>query len=57
MKPINENIVEESAIELLQSKGWEYANGKELSPEGLFCERENYLKGLGVKPSYFNCRQ
>ncbi|MDO9187600.1 MAG: type I restriction endonuclease subunit R [Bacteroidia bacterium] len=42
MKPITENIIEESAIELLQSQGWEYANGKELSPEGLFCERENY---------------
>ena len=42
MKPITENIIEESAIEILQSQGWEYANGKELSPEGLFCERENY---------------
>ncbi|HMU08702.1 MAG TPA: type I restriction endonuclease subunit R [Ferruginibacter sp.] len=42
MKPITENIIEQSAIELLQSQGWDYANGKELSPEGLFCERENY---------------
>ncbi|MCG3165042.1 MAG: hypothetical protein POELPBGB_00802 [Bacteroidia bacterium] len=42
MKLITENIIEESAIELLQSQGWEYANGKEISPEGLFCERENY---------------
>jgi type I restriction enzyme R subunit len=42
MKPITENIIEESAIEILQSQGWEYANGKEISPEGLFCERENY---------------
>lgn len=42
MKPITENIIEESAIEILQSHGWEYANGKEISPEGLFCERENY---------------
>ena len=42
MKAITENIIEESAIELLQSQGWEYANGRELSPEGLFCERENY---------------
>ena len=41
-KPITENIIEESAIEILQSQGWEYANGKEISPEGLFCERENY---------------
>ena len=42
MKPITENIIEESAIEILQSLGWEYQNGKEISPEGLFCERENY---------------
>jgi type I restriction enzyme R subunit len=42
MKPITENIIEESAIEILQSEGWEYANGKEISPEGLFCEKENY---------------
>jgi type I restriction enzyme, R subunit len=42
LKPITENIIEESAIEILQSQGWEYANGKEISPEGLFCERENY---------------
>ncbi|MCA6469358.1 MAG: type I restriction endonuclease subunit R [Chitinophagaceae bacterium] len=41
-RPITENIIEESAIEILQSQGWEYANGKEISPEGLFCERENY---------------
>jgi type I restriction enzyme R subunit len=41
-KPITENIIEESAIEILQSQGWDYANGKEISPEGLFCERENY---------------
>ena len=42
MKPITENIIEESAIELLQLQGWDYVNGKEISPEGLFCERENY---------------
>src|SRR5687768_2155891 len=42
MKPITENIIEESAIEQLLSLGWEYANGKELSPEGLFCERDNF---------------
>ncbi|MEI6766970.1 MAG: type I restriction endonuclease subunit R [Bacteroidota bacterium] len=46
MKPITENIIEASAIEILQSQGWEYANGKELSPEGLFCERENYQQIL-----------
>ncbi len=42
MKPITENIIEESAIEILQSQGWAYANGKEISPEGLFCERESF---------------
>lgn len=43
-KPITENIIEESAIEILQSQGWEYANGKEISPEGLFCERESFTQ-------------
>ena len=42
MKPITENIIEESAIETLQSLGWTYANGRDLSPEGLYCERESY---------------
>ena len=42
MKPITENIIEESAIEILQSIGWEYAFGKDISPEGLFCERDNF---------------
>lgn len=42
MRPITENIIEESTIEILQSQGWEYVNGKEISPEGLFCERENF---------------
>ena len=42
MKPITENIIEQSAIEILQSQGWAYANGKEISPEGLFCERESF---------------
>jgi len=42
MKPITENMIEQSAIEILQSQGWGYSNGKEISPEGLFCERENY---------------
>jgi type I restriction enzyme R subunit len=44
LKPITENIIEQSAIEILQSQGWEYANGKEISPEGLFCERENFSR-------------
>lgn len=42
MKPITENIIEQSAIEILQSQGWEYAYGKEISPEGLFCERDSF---------------
>lgn len=42
MKPITENIIEESAIEILQSQGWDYVNGKEISPEGLYCERESF---------------
>mgnify|MGYP001345876157 CR=1 FL=1 len=42
MKPITENIIEESAIEILQSQGWDYVNGKEISPEGLFCERDSF---------------
>lgn len=42
MKPITENIIEKSAIEILQSQGWEYVNGKEISPEGHFCERESF---------------
>lgn len=47
-KPVTENIIEESTIEILQSQGWEYANGKEISPGGtqnfvsLQCERENF---------------
>ncbi len=31
-KPITENIIEESAIEILQSLGWEYSNGSQFSP-------------------------
>ncbi len=42
MKPITENIIEQSAIEILQSQGWIYINGPEISPEGLFCERESF---------------
>jgi type I restriction enzyme R subunit len=42
MKPITENIIEQSAIEIIQSLGWNYAYGKEISPEGLYCERENF---------------
>jgi len=42
MKPITENTIERMAIEILQSQGWKYANGKEISPEGLFGERESF---------------
>jgi type I restriction enzyme, R subunit len=42
LKPITENIIEESAIEILQLQGWEYTNGKEISPEGIFCERDSF---------------
>jgi len=42
LKPITENIIEESAIETLQLLGWTYANGRDLSPEGSFCERESF---------------
>lgn len=42
MKLITEDIIEKSAIELLQELGWEYAHGREISPEGLFCERDSF---------------
>jgi len=42
MKPITEDILEKSAIEILQSEGWGYANGKEISPEGIFSERDSF---------------
>lgn len=42
MKPITENIIEQSAIEILQGLGWAYVNGREISPEGVFCERESF---------------
>lgn len=42
MKPITENIIEQLAIQILGSVGWEYANGKDISPEGLSCERESF---------------
>jgi type I restriction enzyme R subunit len=41
-KPITEDKIEQLAIEILQSQGWAYTNGKEISPEGLFCERESF---------------
>jgi type I restriction enzyme R subunit len=42
LKSITENIIEETAIEILKSHGWDYANGREISPEGVWCERENF---------------
>ncbi|MCF8243758.1 MAG: type I restriction endonuclease subunit R [Saprospiraceae bacterium] len=31
-----------SAIETLQALGWAYVNGKDISPEGIACERESF---------------
>lgn len=42
MKPLTEHIIEQSALEILQAQGWDYVHGKEISPDGLFCERENF---------------
>jgi type I site-specific restriction-modification system R (restriction) subunit len=48
MKPITENMIEQSAIEILQSQGWEYLHGAACSPpeEGWpqagVVERENF---------------
>ncbi len=47
-KPITENIIEQSAIEILQSQGWEYLHGLKTSPPVEGCpqdgvvERENF---------------
>ncbi|MCF8243761.1 MAG: hypothetical protein K9J37_02410 [Saprospiraceae bacterium] len=42
MKPITESHIEQSAIETLQAQGWAYMNGKDISPEGIACERESF---------------
>jgi type I restriction enzyme R subunit len=42
LKPLTEHIIEQSALEILQAQGWDYVHGKEISPDGLFCERENF---------------
>ena len=42
MKPITENLIEESAIEILQSQGWDYVHGLTIAPEAELSERENY---------------
>ena len=31
MKPLTENIIEESGLELLKALGWEYYNGKDIA--------------------------
>jgi type I restriction enzyme R subunit len=49
MKPITENTIEESAIEILQSLGWQYAHGKDISLDGLFCERESFSQIILTK--------
>lgn len=46
---LTENAIERSAIQLLQSQGWVYANGKEISPEGLFAERESFEQVILIK--------
>lgn len=48
-KPITENIIEESAVEILQSEGWHYAHGKDISLDGLFCERESFSQIILTK--------
>lgn len=42
MKLITEDLIEKSAIEILQEIGWQHAHGREISPEGLFCERDSF---------------
>jgi hypothetical protein len=34
MKPISENSIELSTIEILQSQGWEYIHGLSIAPGG-----------------------
>jgi type I restriction enzyme, R subunit len=42
MKPITENIIEESAIEILQAQGWEYVPGLMIAPRTEAQERDNF---------------
>ncbi|MEW5798873.1 MAG: type I restriction endonuclease subunit R [Bacteroidota bacterium] len=42
MKPLTENIIEVSAIETLQSLGWDYIHGLTIAPEAEQSERENF---------------
>lgn len=49
MKPITENIIEQSAIESLISVGYTYINGKNISPEGLSCERDSFSQVILIR--------
>jgi type I restriction enzyme R subunit len=42
MKPITENIIEQSTIEILQSQGWEYLPGLAIAPGAEQAERESF---------------
>ena len=42
MHYINENIIEESAIEKLKSQGWRYLHGLSINPEGENKQRDNF---------------
>jgi type I restriction enzyme, R subunit len=42
MKPITENIIEQSTIEILQSQGWEYLPGLAIAPGAEHTERESF---------------
>jgi len=41
-RPITENIIEQSAIELLESLGWWYVHGLSIAPGGELEERESF---------------
>jgi len=49
LKPITENIIEQSAIESLISVGYTYINGKNISPEGLSCERDSFSQVILIR--------
>ena len=42
MKPLTENIIEQSAIEILQSLGWQYLPGPFIAPGAEQSERDSY---------------
>ncbi|MBI4929349.1 MAG: type I restriction endonuclease subunit R [Bacteroidetes bacterium] len=42
MKPITENIIEDSALEILASQGWGYVHGLHIAPDAESQERENF---------------